>query len=57
MTSAQFSSQLLELAKNVKLKAFKKRSRGPKKPRKPRCSSPNEPHVSTKKILDASKRR
>lgn len=57
MTSAQFSSQLLELAKNVKLKAFKKRSRGPKKPRKPRSSSPNEPHVSTKKILDASKRR
>jgi hypothetical protein len=42
---------LRELAGNVKLSAFRKHPRGPKKPQPKRKSSRNIPHVSTAKIL------
>jgi IS4 transposase len=55
MTASQIAEQLLALAKNVKLRSFKKHPRGPKKPRPPRTSDPKKPHVSTKRLLDARK--
>jgi hypothetical protein len=42
---------LKELAANVKLSAFRKHPRGPKKPRPKRKGCKNTPHVSTAKIL------
>jgi hypothetical protein len=53
LSDQQLADQLVALARNVRLRAFKKHPRGPKKPRPPRTSHPNVPHVSTKKILDA----
>ena len=42
---------LKKLADKVKLSAFRKHPRGPKKPRPKRKSCKNKPHVSTIKIL------
>jgi hypothetical protein len=51
MRAAEMGATLKELAQNVRLKAYRKNSRGPKKPR-PKCQgSTKSPHVSTAKIL------
>lgn len=51
MTPAKLAMVLKELAANVKLSAFRKHPRGPKKPQPKRKSCKNRPHVSTAKIL------
>ena len=51
MTPSKLVKVLKELAANVKLSAFRKHPRGPKKPQPKRISSKNTPHVSTAKIL------
>lgn len=51
MTTVNLVRVLKELAENVKLSAFRKHPRGPKKPRPKRKSCKNTPHVSTAKIL------
>lgn len=51
MTPGKLARVLKELAANVKLSAFRKHPRGPKKPRPKRKSCKNTPHVSTAKIL------
>jgi hypothetical protein len=51
MRAAEMVATLKELAQKVRLKAYRKSSRGPKKPR-PKCQgSTKSPHVSTAKIL------
>jgi len=47
---------LKELSANVKLSAFQKHPRGPKKPQPKRKSDPKTPHVSTAKLLAARKK-
>ena len=51
MPSAKLSKILKELAGNIRLSAFQKHPRGPKKPQPKRKSCKNTPHVSTAKIL------
>ena len=51
MTPSKLVKVLKELATNVKLSAFQKHPRGPKKPRPKRKSCKNKPHVSTARIL------
>jgi len=51
MTPFKLVKVLKELAANVKLSAFQKHPRGPKKPQPKRISFKNTPHVSTAKIL------
>lgn len=47
----QFVEVLKTLSSKVKLSAFKKHTRGPKKPAVKRNVSKNAPHVSTAKLL------
>jgi len=51
MTPLKLAGVLKELAANVKLSAFRKHPRGPKKPQPKRKSCKKTPHVSTAKIL------
>jgi len=51
ITALKLSKILKELAANVRLSAFQKHPRGPKKPQPKRKSSKNTPHVSTARIL------
>ena len=51
MTPVKLAKVLKELALNVKLSAFRKHPRGPKKPQPKRKSCKNTPHVSVAKIL------
>jgi len=51
MTPLKLAKVLKELAANVKLSAFRKHPRGPKKPQPKRKSCKNAPHVSTARIL------
>ena len=51
MTPVKLARVLKELAANVKLSAFRKHPRGPKKPRPKRKSCKNTPHVFTARIL------
>ena len=51
ITALNLSKILKELAANVRLSAFQKHPRGPKKPQPKRKSSKNTPHVSTARIL------
>jgi hypothetical protein len=51
MTSSKLLKLIINLAKNVRLSAFQKHPRGPKKPKPKRKSCKNIPHVSTAKIL------
>ena len=51
MTPIKLARVLKKLAAKVKLAAFRKHPRGPKKPQPKRISSKNTPHVSTAKIL------
>jgi len=56
MTPIKLANVLKKLAANVKLSAFRKHPRGPKKPRPKRKSAKNAPHVSTAKILAQRKK-
>ena len=51
MTTLEFVEVLKDLSSNVKLSAFRKHTRGPKKPVAKRIASKSSPHVSTAKIL------
>ena len=51
MTITQIAEVLLQLARNVRLRAFRKHPRGPKKPPLKRHYDPQQPHVSTAKII------
>jgi hypothetical protein len=48
---AEIVATLTELAQKVCLKAYRKSSRGPKKPRPKRENTTKSPHVSTAKLL------
>ena len=56
MTPTKLVKILKALAANVKLSAFRKHPRGPKKPQPKRISSKNTPHVSTAKIIARRKK-
>ncbi|NOY50043.1 MAG: IS4 family transposase [Chlorobi bacterium] len=51
LTTAQLAHLFIKLAKNVKLFAFKKYSRGPKKPQVKPKWDPKHPHVSTARLI------
>lgn len=51
LSVSQLGTLLKELAAKVRLRAFRKHPRGPKKPRPKRKSDPKTPHVSTAKLL------
>ena len=53
MNVAQIAGVLLQLASNVRLRAFRKHPRGPKKPQPKRHYNPEQPHVSTAKLITA----
>ena len=55
MSAAVFAATLLQLAHKVRLRAFRKHPRGPKKPPPKRYSSAQQPHVSTARLLLARK--
>jgi hypothetical protein len=57
MTTNEFVELLKTLASNVKLSAFKKHPRGPKKPAVKRIMNKNSPHVSTAKLLANRKKK
>jgi IS4 transposase len=54
-TPEQLAADLLELAGRIQLRRYRKAKRGPKKPPAKRTSAKNQPHVSTKRILNARK--
>ena len=56
MTPSKLVSVLKQLSANVKLSAFRKHPRGPKKPKPKRKSCKKSPHVSTAKILAERKK-
>jgi IS4 transposase len=56
-TAHQMANLLLALAKHVDLECFRKHRRGPKIPRRPRTKFKRKPHVSTARILEASRGR
>ena len=56
MTTNEFVEVLKSLASKVKLSAFKKHTRGPKKPAVKRIMSKNSPHISTAKVLAKRKK-
>lgn len=51
MPAADFATRLKEYAANVRIDRFKRSKRGPKKPPPPRTKYPNQPHVSTARLL------
>ena len=53
MSAQTFTRTLQQLANKVNLAKFKKHKRGPKQPRPKRNRDPNQPHVSTAKLLKA----
>jgi hypothetical protein len=56
LTSTQLVQFLKKLARKVKLSAFRKHPRGPKKPVAKRQSNPKKPHVSTAKLIASRKK-
>jgi len=56
LTQAGLIRVLRKLAKKVKLSAFRKHPRGPKKPVAKRKSDPKTPHVSTAKLIAKRKK-
>jgi len=56
LTVAQLAALLTHLATKVRLSAFQKHPRGPKRPQPPRRSDPHTPHVSTARLLASRKR-
>lgn len=55
-TQAELVEFLRKLAKKVKLSAFRKHPRGPKKPVAKRKSDPKHPHVSTARLIASRKK-
>lgn len=55
LTPRQMANILVDLAKRVNLKCFRKYRRGPKNPPTPRKRYKRRPHVSTARILAASR--
>jgi hypothetical protein len=55
-TQAELVEFLRKLAKKVKLSAFRKHPRGPKKPAAKRKSDPKHPHVSTARLIASRKK-
>lgn len=51
MTADELASKLLDYATHVRLSAFKRTPRGPKKPVPPRTKHTTKPHVSTARLL------
>ena len=51
MKTAEMVATLRELARKVRLDAYRKSPRGPKKPRPKRDGTTKAPHVSTAKLL------
>ena len=51
MSATELAAKLREYASNVRLSAFKRTSRGPKKPAPRRTKYTNTPHVSTARLL------
>jgi len=51
MCPAEMAATLRELARKVRLQAYRKSPRGPKKPRMKREGTTKAPHVSTAKLL------
>jgi hypothetical protein len=51
MSAADLARKLLDYAAHVRLSAFKRTPRGPKKPVPPRTKHTTEPHVSTARLL------
>jgi hypothetical protein len=56
MTTSELVTLLKKLSENVKLSAYQKHPRGPKKAKPKRKSCKDSPHVSTAKILAARKK-
>jgi hypothetical protein len=54
-TQTEFVQLLKQLAKNVRLSAFRKHPRGPKKPSAKRKVDPKHPHVSTARLIAGRK--
>jgi IS4 transposase len=57
LSRAQLAELLVELARHVRLSAFRKHRRGPKKPRAKPKYDPKRPHVSTAKLIAARRGR
>ena len=55
-TQAELVKLLKQLATNVRLSAFRKHPRGPKKPAPKRISDPKHPHVSTARLIASRKK-
>ena len=55
LSLVEFAAELVRLAKGVKLSRYPKKRRGPKKPPPRRSSGRGRPHVSTARILAASR--
>jgi hypothetical protein len=51
MSARELAAKLKEYASNVRLSAFKRHPRGPKKPAPQRTQYANDPHVSTARLL------
>ena len=51
MSASELAAKLKEYASNVRLSAFKRHPRGPKKPAPRRTQYANDPHVSTARLL------
>jgi IS4 transposase len=56
LTPAKLVQLLKKLARKVKLSAFRKHPRGPKKPVAKRKSDPKSPHVSTARLIASRKK-
>jgi len=52
MTQEEFTEVLRQLAGQVRLRAFRRHRRGPKKPAVKRKYNPKHPHVATSRLLD-----
>ena len=57
LSRAQLAELLVELAQHIRLSAFRKHRRGPKKPRTKPKYDPKRPHVSTAKLIAARRGR
>jgi hypothetical protein len=53
LSAAEMAATLLDLARRVNLRAYRKSPRGPKKPRRDRDGNAKQGHVSTAKLLMA----
>ncbi len=56
LTDTEFIRFIKMLSRKVKLSAYKKHPRGPKKPRIKRAGYLKSPHVSTAKLLSGRKK-